>query len=313
MQNTLTLSPAIDSINSAAEAVVNKDEIRTAAPSIKIDSIKASVTVSTDSVPAKQETTVVTGTPAIDYGPALSLERAAADDTDLVAHDRAHYVAAFKRGVQKTALATLEMCRVVYEANRVLDDYQFGNFCKEVGYRENSSTIRKFIAIGKVYPRFIQYADQLPSAWTAIYQITQIPADDFEAYLENGERLNELKGKRLANMLKKTTDVSDITKPLQYDGGAGGHVFAKVVATKKMDDKDWRAIEKAMNEMAARLPIKFVVPAALLMQIEQARLRRYEQSKKHYVGSQQFRPETWDMGEEANKVLPRPEPKVIAA
>ena len=41
----------------------------------------------------------------LDYSPTLSVERAAEDDTNLVSYDRAHYVAAFKRGVEKTARA----------------------------------------------------------------------------------------------------------------------------------------------------------------------------------------------------------------
>ena len=276
-------------------------------PSIKVDSVKANVTVTTGSKSDKKTSAV----PVLNCNPKLSVERAIDDDVNLVKHDRAHYVAEFKRGVERTARATLEMCRVVYEASRALDTYQFQNFCKDIGYRDDSSTVRKFTAIGKVYPRFIQYADQLPSGWTAIYQITQIPADDFEAYLKHGKRLDELKGKRLAELTKKTLDTSDITKPLPYDDDAGGHAFAKVVSTKKLDEKDWRAIEKAMNEMAARLPIKFVVPKALQSLIEEGRLRSYEQSKKHYVQGQQFRPDTWDMGEEANSVLPRTEPEVV--
>ncbi len=43
-----------------------------------------------------------------------------------------------------------------------------------------------------------------------------------------------------------------------------------------------------------------------------SRLRRYEQSKMHYVKEQQFYPETWYMGEEANAVLPRAEPEIAA-
>lgn len=276
-------------------------------PSIKVDSVKANVTVTTGSKSGKKTSAV----PVLNCSPKLSVERAIDDDVNLVKHDRAHYVAEFKRGVERTARATLEMCRVVYEASRALDTYQFQNFCKDIGYRDSSSTVRKFTAIGKVYPRFIEYADQLPSGWTAIYQITQIPADDFEAYLKHGKRLDELKGKRLAELTKKTLDTSDITKPLPYDDDAGGHAFAKVVSTKKLDEKDWRAIEKAMNEMAARLPIKFVVPKALQTLIEEGRLRSYEQSKKHYVQGQQFHPDTWDMGEEANSVLPRTEPEVV--
>jgi hypothetical protein len=48
------------------------------------------------------------------------------------------------------------------------------------------------------------------------------------------------------------------------------------------------------------------VSTALKDLITEARLRSYENSKKHFVG-ESFRPDTWDMGEEANAVLPRDE------
>lgn len=298
MQTTIKNPVAI--ANNAAEHAA-------AMPSIKVDSVKAKVSVTASTKSDRKAASV----PAvINTNPKLSVERAIEDDESLVKHERSHYVAEFKRGVEKTARATLETSRVVYEASRMLDSYQFQNFCKEVGYRDGSSSIRKFIAIGKVYPRFIQYADQLPSAWTAIYQITQIPADDFDAYIKHGKRLDQLKGKRLAELTRKTISTDDITKPLTYDDKAGGHVFAKVVSSKKLDDKDWRAIEKAMNEMQARLPIRFVVSTALKDLVTEARLRRYEQTKKHFAGDS-YRPDTWDMGEEANAVLPRTEPEVI--
>ncbi len=296
MQNTVS-TPSVANTTSAAQAAEK------ALASIKVSSIKGNVKVTTDNKPAVIE-------PVIDYSPVVSLERACLDDVNLVKQDRAFYVTAFRQGVEKTARAALEMCREVYEARQALDNYQFENFCKEVGYRDGSSTIRKFIAIGKVYPRFIDLADQLPCAWTTLYQITQIPADDFDAYIKQGKRLDELKGKRLTEFTQKTCDASDVTQPLVYDSDVGGHAVAKMFVTKKLDDKDWRAIEKAMNEMAARLPVRFVVPSAFLDLISQARLRRYEQSKKHYVKGQQFYPETWDMGEEANAVLPRAEPEV---
>jgi len=302
-------------VNTSVTSATNAAEIAQAMPakspeqaSVKLDAIKAKVKVSTDK-PADRAVNklIVKGTQ-----PKLSVERATEDDENLVKHERSFYVQEFKRGVEKTARATLETSRVVYEASRVLDSYQFQNFCTEVGYRDGSSSIRKFIAIGKVYPRFIQYADQLPSAWTAIYQITQIPADEFDAYIKHGKRLDQLKGKRLAELTRKTMETADITKPLAYDGKAGGHVFAKLVSSKKLDDKDWRAVEKAMNEMQARLPVRFVVSTALKDLITEARLRSYENSKKHFVG-ESFRPDTWDMGEEANSVLPRDERVVEAA
>lgn len=270
--------------------------------SVKLNAVKAKVKVSTaKSVDRAANTLIVNGTQ-----PQLSVERATAEEENLEKHERSFYVQEFKRGVEKSARATLETCRVVYEASRVLDNYQFGNFCTEVGYREGSSSIRKFIAIGKVYPRFVQFADQLPSAWTAIYQITQIPADDFDAYIKHGKRLDQLKGKRLLDLTRKTMLTSDITAPLPYDDKAAGHVFAKVVSSKKLDETDWRAIEKGMNEMQARLPVRFIVSSALKDLITESRLRRYEQNKKSFTGDT-YRPDTWDMGEEANAVLPRGE------
>ena len=298
MQKVKTQSTTVNA--SVADAITDK------APSVKIDSLNAKVKFST----GQSQTPAQASELVVDLSPVLSVERAMDDDSNLIAHDRAHYVEEFKRGVEKTARATLDTCRVVYEASRMLDSYQFQNFCKEIGYRDNSSTIRKFIAIGKVYPRFIQYADQLPSGWTTIYQITQIPADDFERYLKNGKRLDQLKGKRLQGLLSLTKPLTDLTAPLKYDSSSQGFVVAKIVAMRKFDDVDWRAIEKAMSEFEARLPIKFVVPRELSHLIEQRRLRRYQSAKKHFT-DQEFKPDTWDMGEEANAVLPRTEPEVI--
>jgi len=85
---------------------------------------------------------------------------------------------------------------------------------------------------------------------------------------------------------------------------AGGFEFGTVVAVRKFDDVDWRAIEKAMSEMQARLPIKFVLPKGFDKLLQERRLRQYDSAKKHY-SRQQFRPDTWDLGEEANAVLPR--------
>ena len=287
----------------AVTTTSNAHAQKKSSPSIKLDSLKAKVSVSIGSVKSKSL--------VVDYSPVLSLERSTEDDSTLVAHDRAHYVAEFKRGVEKSARATLETARVVYEASRMLDSYQFQNFCKEIGYRDNSSSIRKFIAIGKVYPRFIQYADQMPSAWTTIYQITQIPANDFENYIKNGKRLDELKGKRLQSLLGMTKPLDDLTAPLKFDSSAGGFVFAKLVAMRKFDDIDWRAIEKAMAELEARLPIKFEVPTDLTKLVEKRRLRKYQSAKKHFT-NQEFKPDTWDLGEEANSVLPRAEQEVVA-
>ncbi|NBT06457.1 MAG: hypothetical protein EBS54_06945, partial [Betaproteobacteria bacterium] len=190
---------------------------------------------------------------------ATSLECSVELDQSIQKRERDQYVRAFKIGIQRTARATLDMCRVVFEANQVLDAYDFSKFCEEIGMRSGSSTIRKFIAIGRVYPRFVAYADQLPIAWTNIYLLTQIPAKSFEHCIQQGRALKDIKGNYLRSLIESTQDLSSINDPLPYDKDNNGHMFAKVLFTKRIDDVDWRAVEKALSELQARLPIKVVV------------------------------------------------------
>lgn len=250
--------------------------------------------------------------PQPQYTPALSLECSVELDQSIQKRERDQYVRAFKIGIQRTARATLDMCRVVFEANQVLDAYDFSKFCEEIGMRSGSSTIRKFIAIGRVYPRFVAYADQLPIAWTNIYLLTQIPAKSFEHCIQQGRALKDIKGNYLRSLIESTQDLSSITDPLPYDKDNNGHMFAKVLFTKRIDDVDWRAVEKALSELQARLPIKVVVLRQVSSVIEQRKLQRYAQAKKHFKGLE-FKPELWDFGDEANAVLPRNNPNAEQA
>lgn len=245
--------------------------------------------------------------PAAQYTPELSLERSVELEQSLEKHERSHYVEAFKVGVERTARATLDMCRVVFEANQVLDAYDFNKFCDEIGIRSSSSTIRKFIAIGRVYPRLIAYADQLPIAWTNIYLLTQIPAASFEHCLKKGRALKDLKGNHLRRLIESTQELSSLNNRLPFDKKNLGHAFAKVLFTKTIDDVDWRAVEKALSELQARLPIKVVVERQVSSIVERRKLQRYAQAKKHYKGLE-FKPEVWDFGDEGNNVLPRDDP-----
>ena len=100
------------------------------------------------------------------YTPAISLQAATPDDTNIVKLTRDEYVEIYRKREAATAEATLAMCRVVYEAKQVLNSADFQTFCKKIGQRDEGSTIRKFIAIGKVQPRLVAFAHQLPVAWS---------------------------------------------------------------------------------------------------------------------------------------------------
>ena len=258
-------------------------------------------------IPANVTTTIVldkdtsVNTDAVTYTRIVSVEASEAEDTSIVAKSRDEYVSLFKQGAEKTARATLDMCRVVYEAYRKLNEADFDAFAKAIGYRDNSSTIRKFIAIGKLQPRLEKYADQLPHNWTSIYALTQIPAADFEHMLENGKSLASLRGVALATLVKSTQDLSKIESHLPRDKETKNIVFGALHFTKKPDDTDWRAMHKALAELEARLPIRFVVNSGAQYVWEQRKNQRYELTKKVYE-QVELKPELWDLGREANAV-----------
>jgi hypothetical protein len=223
------------------------------------------------------------------------------DDEGIVPKSRKEYVFWFKAQQRKSARATLEMCRTTYEAFKSLNDSEFNSFCMDVGYKDNSSTIRKFLAIGKVYPRLIQYAEQLPTAWTNIYLLTQISADDFELCIKNGFALNKLTGNELKELVDKTKDVNNTISPFKKDKKQLAYPVAKVFFTKLPDDIDYRLLQKALEEVQARLPVKFQFIGEQSKLFEKRAAQRYEKVKQEGKETP-VKPSEWDYGCAANAV-----------
>lgn len=130
--------------------------------------------------------------------------------------DREKYVSEFNLWSKKTAQASLETGRVVYEAKQNLTKDEFKAF---VGDIKAGPTIRKYLAIGKHYDKFYQYAELLPNAWTSIYEITLLPADVFDALVATessmanmtGAQLKLLKGKGSDSKSKSSAAASAVT------------------------------------------------------------------------------------------------------
>src|SRR5262249_55039107 len=77
--------------------------------------------------------------------------------------------------------STIEMCRVVYEAQRSLSNWEFEGFCEEIDLTKRSA-IRKFIAFGQAYPGIIQYMKLFdPPQWFAIDLHLRWPSGIFPA------------------------------------------------------------------------------------------------------------------------------------
>jgi hypothetical protein len=107
----------------------------------------------------------------------------------------------------KTAQSTVEMCRIVFEAKKALVKSEYDCFLKDVGRKSEDSTVRKFLAIGERYDDLIAATNLLPSSWTSIYEITQIPSDVFMAMVAMGESMAHLTGAQLK--LLRGNDSSD--------------------------------------------------------------------------------------------------------
>jgi hypothetical protein len=142
--------------------------------------------------------------------------------------DRERFFSQYSLFAIKTAQSTVEMCRVVFEAKEQLSRDEFSNFCTDIGQKGEDSTIRKYLAIGAAYERLIQYADKLPTSWTSIYTITQIPSDTFNALAQVGESFAKLSG----NQIKALVEInSDGKKAPSTDATSSGNTTAEVVSS----------------------------------------------------------------------------------
>lgn len=81
--------------------------------------------------------------------------------------DKEQFVQDFHGFAVKTAQSTVEMCRVVYEAKTSLTKDEYLAFLNDIGHKSETSTIRKYLAIGEKYDKLIQYAVLLPNSWTS--------------------------------------------------------------------------------------------------------------------------------------------------
>jgi len=215
---------------------------------------------------------------------------------------RDEYVNLFKRTEERTARATLQMCRVVYEAKSTLEEHEFADFCGTIGYKDTSATIRKYCAIGKLQPRLVQHAALMPHEWSKIYVLTQIPAKLFEQFVEEQRDFRALTAKELKALVDATKpEQKALHKLLPRDKDSNNFVFARLLFDKTfVDAYDWRAVRKALAEIESRLPIKVQLTAAADAAYKQTVVRRYNEAKEN-AKDVEFKPSLWDYGMEAEQ------------
>ena len=223
---------------------------------------------------------------------------------------RPQYVANFKASEARSAFEILLMSRTTYEAEKSLNSAEFSAFCNDIGYKDYSSVIRKFVVIGKIQPRLIAHAEILPASWSSIYLLTQIPAQIFENMVEMKRSFKELSVSEITKLVKHARDLNnldDVINPaLLTSEEKNGRILnstivAKIYFTKQPDDLDWHTFEKALLEVQANLPIRVQFFSVLSHLFSKRKDARYEKIKLKDAPNP-FTPEKWDMGIQVAKM-----------
>jgi ribosomal protein S18 len=255
----------------------------------------------------------------VDLPPAIykqnqTLESVVAEADNIVPQTRADYVNQYRVAEARSAREILTMCRLVYEASKSLNSAEFNAFCRDIGYKDYSSVIRKLTIIGKIQPRLIAHADLLPASWSSIYALTQIPAQAFENMIHMNRSFKEMTVAEVSKLVKTTRNLNkldDIIKPAlvtaeeKNDKILGSTVLAKVYFTKIPDDLDWHTFEKALLEVQANLPVRIQLLSVAKEVFTLRKDKRYEKLKVKQAPSP-YKPEAWDMGREVNKMSTTP-------
>jgi hypothetical protein len=122
------------------------------------------------------------------------------------------------------------MCRVVYEAKNGLSSSEYSEFLKDIGHKSETSTIRKYLAIGSQYDKLIQYTNLLPNSWTSIYSITQLSSDTFDALAATDTDMSKMSGKEIKSLL----DMSKPTPSKSSASSSSSSVQSSVVASQSV-------------------------------------------------------------------------------
>ena len=115
---------------------------------------------------------------------------------------------------RKTAESVLNMAKVVWDMKAQKNKVEFENFCDLINCKPESSYIRKFIQIGKKFDVLMANADNLPSQWTTVYQISKLSNEAIGNLIEKGSINPSLSGAAATRVLSVGDSIDAATKPV---------------------------------------------------------------------------------------------------
>ncbi len=90
------------------------------------------------------------------------------------------YVERYRSFARKTAESVIKIATTLVEAEDSLDQIELRAFFREVRIEPKSPVYKKLKVIAEKSIRFDAHMQRLPSAWTTLYQLAALPADDFD-------------------------------------------------------------------------------------------------------------------------------------
>jgi hypothetical protein len=90
------------------------------------------------------------------------------------------YVERYRSFARKTAESVIELARTLVEVEETLDQLQQREFFREVRIEPKSPVYKKLKVIAEKSARFDAHMQRLPSAWTTLYKLAALPANDFD-------------------------------------------------------------------------------------------------------------------------------------
>ena len=167
------------------------------------------------------------------------------------------YADKFNGYAVKTAEAIIQMAKVVNDAKNALGAIDYEEFCNQVGYKSDSSTIRKLKSIGEKYETLLSRSKSLPSNWTTIYQISRLTSELIDQKINEGVITPAMDGKNLPVRLGLSSPKPDVpngtSKSLTFK------VDFDLIPSPKLKAK----LQSILKELEGELKAKVVKSASL--------------------------------------------------
>lgn len=91
----------------------------------------------------------------------------------------------YRHWTKKSAQAVIEKASAFSDAEMLSDEDEIERFYREIGYRRDDATSKKYRQIGSRRSRFIQNIDLMPDDWTTIYELAKLEDDQFQKLVDD--------------------------------------------------------------------------------------------------------------------------------